>query len=182
MGLDYSYSQPSESEDLFGNDVDSGDSEMDALIRRDQAEISLQRRSPVQYPPQPEVEFGFPQRCYCGAQPVLATSDSRWNDIGRRYYTCVNVNDGECHVWKWWDEAVMEEMRARDIHVLLLSEKVDSLALSSAYETEQKLAILEKMVCDLAKDKSKFSYGFEFFLGVMVLVSVLIGVVLLLWV
>ena len=85
MGLDYSYSQPSEPEDLFGNDVDSGDSETDALIRRDQAEISLQTRSPVQYPPQPEVEFGFPQRCYCGAHPVLATSDSRWNDIGRRY-------------------------------------------------------------------------------------------------
>ena len=76
----------------------------------------------------------------------------------------------------------MEEMRARDIHVRLLSEKVDSLALSSAYETEQKLAIVEKMVCDLAKDKPKFSYGFEFFPGVMVLVSVLIGVVLLLWV
>lgn len=85
MGLDYSYTQPSESEDLFCNDWDSGDSETDALIQRDQAEISLQRRSPVHYPPQPEVEFGFPQRCYCGAQPVLATSDSRWNDIGRRY-------------------------------------------------------------------------------------------------
>ena len=94
----------------------------------------------------------------------------------------MNVNDGECDVRKWWDEAVMEEMRARYRHVLLLSEKVDSLSLSSAYETEQKLAILEKMVCDLAKEKSKFSYGFEFFLGVMVLVLVLIGVVLLLWV
>ena len=86
MGLDYSYSQPSEPEDLFGNDVDSGDSETDALIRRDQAEISLQTRSPVQYPPQPEVEFGFPQTCYCGGQPLLATSDSR-NDPG--IITCV---------------------------------------------------------------------------------------------
>ncbi|KAF3601418.1 hypothetical protein F2Q69_00038543 [Brassica cretica] len=132
MGLDYSYSQPSESEDLFCNSVDSGYSETDDLIRRDQEEISLQRGSPVQYPPKPEVEFGFPQRCYCGAQPLLATSS---REIGRRYYTCVNVNDGECHVWKWWNDALMEELRARDRHVLLLSEKVDSLALLPDYET-----------------------------------------------
>ena len=206
MGLDYSYSQPSESEDLFCNSVDSGYSETDDLIRRDQEEISLQRGSPVQYPLEPEVEFGFPQRCYCGAQPLLATSSREigmrycllpllisscvcfychfsylvaYVLTGRRYYTCTNVNDGECHVWKWWDDALMEELRARDRHVLLLSEKVDSLALLSDYETEQKLAILEKMVYDLAKEKSKLSYGFEFFLGVMVLVLVL-GVVLLL--
>ncbi|KAL0774029.1 hypothetical protein Bca101_039180 [Brassica carinata] len=171
MGLDYSYSQPSESEDLFCNSVDSGYSETDDLIRRDQEEISLQRGSPVQYPLEPEVEFGFPQRCYCGAQPLLATSS---REIGRRYYTCTNVNDGECHVWKWWDDALMEELRARDRHVLLLSEKVDSLAHLSDYETEQKLAILEKMVYDLAKEKSKLSYGFEFFLEVMVLVFVVL--------
>ncbi|KAG2268784.1 hypothetical protein Bca52824_063339 [Brassica carinata] len=77
MGLDYSYSQPSEDEDLFGNSVDSGYSETDELIRRDKAEISLHAGSPVQYPPQPEVEFGFPQICYCGAQPLVATSNSR---------------------------------------------------------------------------------------------------------
>nr|VDD52729.1 unnamed protein product [Brassica oleracea] len=132
-----------------------GYSETDDLIRRDQEEINLQRGSPVQCPPEPEVEFGFPQRCYCGAQPLLATSS---REIGRRYYTCANVNDGECHVWKWWDDALMEELRARNRHVLLLSEKVDSLALLSDYETEQ-------MVYDLAKEKSKLSYGFEFFLG-----------------
>ena len=77
MGLDYSYSQPSESEDYGGNSVDSGFSETEDLIRRDQAEISYNARSPVQYPPQPEVDSGFPQTCYCGAQPLLATSNSR---------------------------------------------------------------------------------------------------------
>ena len=85
MGFDYSYTQPSESEENGGNTFDSGYSKTKALIRQDQAEVSYNNRVPVQYPPQPEVEFGFPQRCYCGAQPVLATSDSRWNDIGRRY-------------------------------------------------------------------------------------------------
>ena len=79
MGHDYSYSQPSESEDLFCNSVSSGFIETNDLIRRDQAKISLQARSSVQYPPQPEVEFGFPQICYCGAQPLLATSTGRNN-------------------------------------------------------------------------------------------------------
>ena len=79
MGLDYSYSQPSQSDDLFGNSDDGGYSETEDLIRRDQAE--LQARSQVQYPPQPEVEFGFPQTCYCGATPLLATATTR-NDPG----------------------------------------------------------------------------------------------------
>ncbi|KAJ4884939.1 Myb-like domain-containing protein [Raphanus sativus] len=81
MGHDYSYSQPSQSEDLFGNS-DGCYSETDELIRRDQEELSLQARSPVQYPPQSEVEFGFPQTCYCGAQPEIATSSSRENPEG----------------------------------------------------------------------------------------------------
>ncbi|KAF3528101.1 hypothetical protein DY000_02041567 [Brassica cretica] len=156
MGHDYSYSQPSESEDYGGNSVDSGYSETEDLIRRDQAEISYNARAPVQYPRNP----------------------SR-NDPGRRYYTCENVDDGECHVWKWWDVAVMEEMRARDRHVLQLAEKVDNLTLLSDYETEQKLTRLEKIVCDLGKEKSRFGNGFEYFVGVVVIVLVSIGMVLM---
>ncbi|KAG2264113.1 hypothetical protein Bca52824_071192 [Brassica carinata] len=79
MGLDYSYSQPSSSEEYGGYTADSGYSETEDLIRQDQAEIDTERAA-VQYPPQPEVEFGFPQTCYCGARPLLATSESR-NDL-----------------------------------------------------------------------------------------------------
>uniref|UniRef100_A0A0D3BHD3 GRF-type domain-containing protein n=1 Tax=Brassica oleracea var. oleracea TaxID=109376 RepID=A0A0D3BHD3_BRAOL len=93
-----------------------------AKAKRNSAELSLERSSQVHYPPQPEVEFGFPQVCYCGAKPLLATSNNRQYQ-GRRYYTCAKKDDGECHVYKWWDEALMEEMRARDIHVLQLGEK-----------------------------------------------------------
>ena len=71
----------------------------------------------------------------------------------------------------------MEEMRARDRHVLQLAEKVDSLTLLSDYETEQKLVRLEKIVSDIAKEKSKFTSGFEYFVGVMVIVIVVIGMV-----
>ncbi|KAF2593094.1 hypothetical protein F2Q70_00042499 [Brassica cretica] len=178
MGHDYSYSQLSESEEYGGETADSIYSETEDLIRRDQAEIRYNYGEPVQYPPQPEVEFEFPQTCYCGSQPVLATSYTR-NDPGRRYYTCDNVDDGECHVWKWWDVTVMEEMRARDIHTLQLAEKVEALALLSDYETQQKLDTVEKMVCELAKKKSRFTNGFEYLVGVMVFILVLIGMLLM---
>ncbi|KAF3596868.1 hypothetical protein DY000_02026784 [Brassica cretica] len=81
----YSYTQPSDDEDLFGNNDDSDYSETDDLIRRDEAELSLERSSQVHYPPQPEVEFGFPQVCYCGAKPLLATSNTRQDQASFAY-------------------------------------------------------------------------------------------------
>ncbi|KAG2327146.1 hypothetical protein Bca52824_009874 [Brassica carinata] len=75
MGQDYSYTQPSKSDHYGVQSVESTHRETEDLIRRDQAEIAYNAR--VQYPPQPEVEFGFPQTCYCGAQPILRPSKSR---------------------------------------------------------------------------------------------------------
>ncbi|KAG2265773.1 hypothetical protein Bca52824_072852 [Brassica carinata] len=86
MGLDYSYTQPSLSEEYGDNSANSGYSQMEADILLDQTEIEAARR---QYPQQPEVEFGFPKECYCGGEPLVATSYTR-NDPGRRYYTCLN--------------------------------------------------------------------------------------------
>ncbi|CAN6998940.1 unnamed protein product [Brassica rapa subsp. trilocularis] len=158
---------PSKSEDYGGHDSsDTEDCEVEDLIRRDQAELNYNYASTVQYPPQPEVKFGFLQTCYCGGRPKLATSRTV-NDPGRRYYTCVNVNDGDCHVHKWWDDAVMEEMRARDTHTLQLSKKVDYLTFLNDYdpqlnklkelqnETEQKLVRLEKVVSELAEKRTR---------------------------
>ncbi|CDY53225.1 BnaAnng25380D [Brassica napus] len=51
MGLDYSYTQPSESEDYGENSAASGYSETEFDIMLDQAEIDAAR---VVYPPQPE--------------------------------------------------------------------------------------------------------------------------------
>uniref|UniRef100_A0A0D3CY81 Uncharacterized protein n=1 Tax=Brassica oleracea var. oleracea TaxID=109376 RepID=A0A0D3CY81_BRAOL len=147
MGLDYSYTQPSQSEE-FGGDEAESDSEIEALIRQGQAELSYVNGEEILYPPQPEVEFGFPQTCYC-----------------------------ECHVWKWWDEAAMEEMRARDRHTLQLAEKVDSLNFLSDYDTEQKLVRLENLVFELAKNKLRSS--FDYFVAVMAIVIIVIGIVLI---
>ena len=180
----YSYSQPSCSSG-YGGEYSSNNasefSETEDLIRLDQEELSLRYGDtapcPQQYPPQPEVEFGFPQVCYCGGAPQMATSYTRL-DPGRRYYTCAHVDDGECHVHKWWDVAVMEEMRARDKHVLQLEEKVDCLNLMSDYDSDKRVRRLEQLVCDLAKKKSGFINGFEVCIGGMVVVLVLMGVVI----
>uniref|UniRef100_A0A0D3API2 Myb-like domain-containing protein n=1 Tax=Brassica oleracea var. oleracea TaxID=109376 RepID=A0A0D3API2_BRAOL len=145
MGRRYSYSQPSDSEEYGGEIADIGYISTEELIRRDQAELSIN----------------------------YSTSYTK-NDLGRRYYTCEQVDEGECHVWKWWDVAVMEEMRARDRHILQLAEKVDSLTFLSDFEIEQKLVRLEKLVCDLAKKRSSFINGFEVFVGVMIIVLVFI--------
>ena len=66
-----------------------------------------------------------------------------------------------------------------DIHTLQLAEKVEALALLSDYETQQKLDTVEKMVCELAKKKSRFTNGFEYLVGVLVIVLVLIGMLLM---
>ena len=175
----YSYSHPSDSSHYGGDQADSGYSETEELIGRDQAELELKypepSRYPTQYPPQPEVEFGFPQVCYCGDAPILATSK---NDPGRRVYTCKNVDDGDCHVWKFWDVAVMEEMRVRDKHILQLEEKVDNLTLMSNFEYEEKMVRLENLVSDLAKKSFTLKIEFEVCVGVMLFVLVVLGLVI----
>ena len=69
----------------------------------------------------------------------------------------------------------MEEMRARDRHVLQLSEKVENLSLYSEYETDQRLARVEKIVSDIGKEQSKVRQGFEYFVVVMLVVTVLMA-------
>nr|VDD32044.1 unnamed protein product [Brassica oleracea] len=99
MGQDYSYSQPSSSEEY---DIDiTSLLQAEADIYADEAESSQNIEEPFQYPPQPKADDGIPKTCYCGGEPVVATSYTR-KDPGRKYFTCENADDGDCHVWKWW--------------------------------------------------------------------------------
>ena len=61
-----------------------------------------------------------------------------------------------------------------------MEEKVDNLNLMSDYETDEKVLRLEQLVFDLAKKKSSFINGFEVFIGVMLIVLVLLGLVIIL--
>ena len=168
MGQDYSYSQPSSSEE-YEIDITSL-LQAEADIYADEAESSQNIAEPFQYPPQLEADDGIPKTCYCGGQPVVATSYTS-KDPGIRYFTCDNADDGDCHVWKWWDVAVMEEMS--DFQRQLREVK------DQRNECEQKLVKLEETVWELAKKKSEVKDGFPMVVCVMVSVFVLICMVVI---
>lgn len=151
----YSYSQPSSSsEDL---DI-TALIEAEAQLYADEAQSSLP--APVQYDPNPEADDGIPTICYCGGEPVLKTA-STGKYLGRRYYSCDNVDDGDCHIWKWWDVAVEEELRDFQTHLRRLTDE--------GTERERKMVLLEMDVYELGKKNSQ--------LKLMLWVLVLIGLV-----
>ncbi|KAG5415334.1 hypothetical protein IGI04_002901, partial [Brassica rapa subsp. trilocularis] len=146
MGQDYSYSQPSSSSEFDMTSLLLAEAEAYA----DEAESSYPIEEPVQYPLQPEADEGIPTTCYCGAEPVVETSYTP-RDPGRRYFSCVNVDDGDCHIWKWWDVAIMEEMHDFQRQIRLLKDQF--------FETDQKVAKLEKTVGLLRKKNSGVAKG-----------------------
>ncbi|KAF8075486.1 hypothetical protein N665_1090s0002 [Sinapis alba] len=159
MGQDYSYSQPSSSDDF---DITSL-LEEEAALYADEADSRNHIADAVHYPTQPEADDGIPTTCYCGGEPVVATSYTR-KDPGRRYYTCDNVDDGDCHIWKWWDVAVTEEMSDFQKQLRHLKDQ--------GFECEQKLIKLQKNISLLSMKKPMVTNGLA--LEVSVLVSVLL--------
>ena len=116
----YSYSQPSSSSGSI--DITSL-LDAEAQLYADEAQSSFDNGEPFQNQPQPEGDDGIPTICYCGSEPVVATAYTE-KDPGRRYFTCNNVVDGATHIWKWWDDAVMEEMRDFQTEIRRLKEAV----------------------------------------------------------
>ncbi|KAG5413646.1 hypothetical protein IGI04_001213 [Brassica rapa subsp. trilocularis] len=138
MGQDYSYMQPSSSDEPDLTYL----LESEAQIYKDEAESSLYIAESFQYTPSPEADDGIPTTCYCGSEPEITTSQTH-KDPGRRYYTCPNVDDGECHIWKWWDVAVTEEMTEVKRQMRLLKDQ--------AFQCDQNVVKLQKTVCELQK-------------------------------
>ncbi|KAL0795906.1 hypothetical protein Bca101_067283 [Brassica carinata] len=156
----YSYSQPSSSEEY---DIDiTSLLQAEADLYADEAESSQNIIEAVQYPPQSESDDGIPKTCYCGAEAVVATAYTS-KDPGRRYFTCENADDGDCHLWKWWDVAVLEELCYNQRQLRELKDE--------ANESGEKLLKVEKTVGELAKKKSGIANG--------LLVCVLLSVVFL---
>ncbi|KAL0701865.1 hypothetical protein Bca4012_057987 [Brassica carinata] len=138
MGQDYSYTQPSSSDEINLTSI----LEAEAQIYKDESESSLYIAEEVQYTPSPEADDGIPTTCYCGSELEIATSHTH-KDPGRRYYTCANVDDGECHIWKWWDVAVTEEMTEVQRQMRLLKDQ--------AFQCEQNVVKLQKTACEQKK-------------------------------
>ncbi|CDY36696.1 BnaCnng07980D [Brassica napus] len=142
MGQDYSYSQPSSSDEFDITSLLQAEAELYA----DEADSSYNMAEPFQYPPQPEADDGIPTTCYCGGEPVVATSYTS-KDPGIRYFTCDNADDGDCHVWKWWDVAVMEEMSDFQRQLRELKDQSDV--------NVSKLVKLERTVGELSKKEAE---------------------------
>ncbi|CAH8351977.1 unnamed protein product [Eruca vesicaria subsp. sativa] len=141
MGQDYSYSQPSSSSESI--DITSLLQE-EADLYADEGQSTYNNPEPFEYPTQPEADQGIPTLCYCGGDTVLATSSTRKHP-GRRYITCLNEDDGDCHIWKWWDVAVMEEISDFQRQLRVLKEEGNS--------TEHKLMLVEKSLFELSNRK-----------------------------
>ncbi|VVB02581.1 unnamed protein product [Arabis nemorensis] len=53
---------------------------------------------------------GIPFGCWCGMDLIMETNEIEPN-IGRRYYLCSNAEGGRGHhLFKWMDEAILEEL------------------------------------------------------------------------
>ena len=87
MGQDYSYSQPSSSDEFDMTYL----LEAEAALYADEGQSSFSVGEAVRNPP--EADDGIPTRCYCGSEAAIATSYTR-KDPGRLYYTCENRDDG----------------------------------------------------------------------------------------
>uniref|UniRef100_A0A0D3CIA7 Zinc finger GRF-type domain-containing protein n=2 Tax=Brassica oleracea var. oleracea TaxID=109376 RepID=A0A0D3CIA7_BRAOL len=129
MGQDYSYTQPS-SEEFDINSL----LEAEAALYGDEAQSSYIIAEADQYPPEPEADEGIPRTCYCGSEVVVETSYNR-KDPGRRYFSCNNVDDGDSHIWKWWDVAIQEELRETQTQLRMVKDQF--------FESDQKVAKLE---------------------------------------
>ena len=138
----YSYSQPSSSEEY---DIDiTSLLQAEADLYSDEADSRDNIAEAVEYLPQPECDDGIPKTCYCGGEAVVETSYTS-KDPGRRYFTCGNADDGDCHIWKWLDVAITEEMRELQTQIKQLKDQ--------GFECEQKVVKLQKTMCALSKKK-----------------------------
>ncbi|KAJ4889812.1 hypothetical protein Rs2_29560 [Raphanus sativus] len=155
----YSYSQPSSSSEEL--DITSL-LEAEAQLYADEGQSSFHMPEAVQYQPQPEADDGIPTICYCGAELVIATAYTD-KDRGRMYFSCVNADDGDCHIWRWWDVAIMEEMREFQSMLRRLKEEGE--------KSEEKQLLLEKSVGELGRENSRVK--------LIVCLLVLIGLVFL---
>lgn len=158
MGQDYSYSQPSSSSEDF--DITS-QLQAEADLYREEGQSNYNSVEAVQYLPQPESDDGIPTICYCGGEPIVATSYTA-KDPGRRYFLCCNVDDGDCHIWKWWDLAVMEELRDYQKQLRQVKDERN--------QSEQKLVVVEKTVSELSKKIT----GVKLMLCVLVLIGLVL--------
>ncbi|VVB13923.1 unnamed protein product [Arabis nemorensis] len=76
--------------------------------------------------------FCFPNSCYCGLVPVIKTSTTAENS-GRRFFGCHNHADGLYHIFKWWNEAIMDEFEEMK---LVVEQQADLISYFKSNESQ----------------------------------------------
>ncbi|CAH8388516.1 unnamed protein product [Eruca vesicaria subsp. sativa] len=148
MGQDYSYTQPSSSEEFDMTSL----LEAEAALYADEGDSSFTYAAADQYRTEPEADEGIPRICYCGSDPVVETTTSYIEkDPGRRYFYRSNVDDGDTHIWKWWDVGIQEELLETQTQLRMVKDQ--------CFESDQKVAKLEKIVGVLTKKKAVVKNG-----------------------
>ncbi|CAH2035179.1 unnamed protein product [Thlaspi arvense] len=150
MGI-HSYTQPSSSNDSSG-------------VRRRLARNEI-----------PIEEDGIMTECYCGAKAIIDTYRSTM-DPRRRFFTCPNVGDGECHIWKWLDKRIMEVLTLIHNDYGAVLEKIELLTYIDDFymakaeidqlkqnqiQTEEKIAKLVMVVDEMKKKESGVTSGLK---------------------
>lgn len=86
-----------------------------------------------------EMGPGIPRKCQCGAPTIILISSTKQNP-GRKFYRC-GVIPGSNHVFKWVDEAHLEEFDVLANRQTLLAKGMS--------EIKKELVELKKDICDM---------------------------------
>lgn len=108
---------------------------------------------------------GIPNRCYCGATPIIATCLTE-TDPGRRFFNCRNKGDGERHINKWMDVAIMEGLTKIEDKYGFLANRVGQVEYRShqfdlqqmkdkLLQAEEKLIHMEMLLNEIPKKNSR---------------------------
>ncbi|CAN8253306.1 unnamed protein product [Cochlearia groenlandica] len=81
---------------------------------------------------------GLPKKCSCGEAIIQKMSKSERNPY-RRYYRCL-VNDG--HVFKWIDEALVDEIEQLDYQVGVLEDEVGILTIEIKRQRKEFMIVM----------------------------------------
>ncbi|KAL0694845.1 hypothetical protein Bca4012_062025 [Brassica carinata] len=101
--------------------------------------------------------FGVPKKCWCGELMVTLTSNSGQNPH-RRYLQCSfaaeNKLENDNHIFKWVDEALLNEVDTLSLKIARLEEVINEIASMSVFERSE-TQIMARVEDALAAENAK---------------------------
>ncbi|XP_023642517.1 uncharacterized protein At4g04775-like [Capsella rubella] len=120
--------------------------------------------------------FGVPKRCWCGEDIVAKNSHSDANPC-RRYVRCgyayAKKLENDNHVFKWVDEALLDEVEKMKQHIGMVEKNV-------MVELEKKMVMeVEKELCEKVEDVKSLMQARmnKMLIGIVLGCMIMIGIV-----